>query len=126
VLPLREIEYTLPPELPRLVGYEAKWKPGTVEYRGTPSVAVEGPPATVEAVGSLARAAYTAVGLRDYGRVDVRLDATGTPFVIDVNANPDLTPSGNLGFPGTALEAGLSYPDLIGFIVDQALARHPG
>jgi D-alanine-D-alanine ligase len=125
VLPLREIHYTLPRELPRLVGYEAKWKPGTVEYRGTPSVPVDHPPETVEAVGSIARAAYTAVGLRDYGRVDVRLDARDRPVVIDVNANPDLTPSGNLGLPGTALEAGLSYPDLIRFIVEQALARRP-
>ena len=123
VLPLREIDYTLPPGLPRLVSYEAKWKPETVEYRGTPSVPVARPPEMVEAVGSIARAAYTAVGLRDYGRVDVRLDASDRPVVIDVNANPDLTPSGNLGLPGTALEAGLSYPDLIRYIVEQALAR---
>lgn len=126
VLPLREICYSLPPGLPRLVSYEAKWKPGTVQYRGTPSGPAAGPTELVEAVGSIARAAYTAVGLRDYGRVDVRLDGTSKPVVIDINANPDLTPSGNLGLPGTAMEAGMSYPDLIRFIVDQALARRPG
>src|SRR5205823_669256 len=84
-LPLREIRYTLPPELPRLMGYEAKWKPETVEYRETLPATVEDPPELVEAVSSVARAAYSALGLRDYGRVDLRLDTDGTPTVLDVN-----------------------------------------
>ena len=33
-----------------------------------------------------------AVELRDYGRVDLRVDAAGQPWVIDVNPNPDISP----------------------------------
>jgi D-alanine-D-alanine ligase len=125
VLPLREIRYTLPPELPQLMGYEAKWKPETVEYRETLPKTVDDPPDLVEAVSARARAAYTAIGVRDYGRVDMRLTDDGTPMVLDVNPNPDIVPGGDFGLAATALEAGLSFPDLVGFVVDQALAR-PG
>jgi D-alanine-D-alanine ligase len=123
VLPLREIRYTLPPGLPRLMGYEAKWKPETVEYRETLPATVDDPPELVESISSTARAAYTALGVRDYGRVDLRLDGAGTPVVLDVNPNPDIVPGGNFGLAATALAAGYSFPELIGFIVDQALAR---
>jgi D-alanine-D-alanine ligase len=126
VLPLREIRYTLPPELPRLMGYEAKWRPDTVEYRETLPATVDDPPELVESIASAARAAYAAIGVRDYGRVDIRLDRDGAPTVLEVNPNPDIVPTGNVGFAATALEAGLSFPDLIGFIVEQALARRPG
>jgi D-alanine-D-alanine ligase len=121
VLPLREIRYDLPPGLPRLVGYEAKWKPETAEYQGTMPATVEDPPESVAAVSSIARAAYSALGVRDYGRVDIRLEADGAPVVIDVNPNPDLGPGS--GLAAAALEGGLSYPDLIGFVLDEALAR---
>ncbi|HST26259.1 MAG TPA: ATP-grasp domain-containing protein [Gaiellaceae bacterium] len=123
VLPLREIGFALPDSLPRLVTYEAKWLPGSVEYRGTPSEPVTGPQELVEVVSETARAAYRAIGLRDYGRVDIRLDADGTPVVIDVNPNPDIAPSGNLGLAGAAADVGMSFPDLVAFVVDQALSR---
>ena len=123
VLPLREIRYTLPPELPRLMGYEAKWKPETIEYRETLPKTLDDPPDLVEAVSATARAAYTAIGVRDYGRVDLRLAPDGMPVVLDVNPNPDIVPGGDFGLAATALEAGLSFPDLVGFVVEQALAR---
>jgi D-alanine-D-alanine ligase len=122
VLPFQEIDYKLPRHLPRLVTFEAKWKPASVEYGGTWPTNVDGPPEVVDAVASTARAAYSAVGLRDYGRVDIRLDGEGRPLVIDVNAQPDLTP-GEFGLAANALRAGLGYNELVGFIVGEALAR---
>jgi D-alanine-D-alanine ligase len=126
VLPLREIRYTLPADLPRLLGYEAKWRPETVEFQETLPATVIDPPELVESIPATARAAYTALGVRDYGRVDIRLDRNGRPMVLDVNPNPEIVPRGHFGLAATALEGGLSFPDLITFIVDQALARRPG
>ena len=40
---------------------------------------------------TVARSAFAAMELRDYGRLDIRLAADGTPYVIDVNPNCDLS-----------------------------------
>lgn len=124
VLPLREIVYTLPPHLPRLLGYEAKWMPETVEYQETmPASPSDLAPELAESIAAAAQAAYSAIGVRDYGRVDVRVHPSAGPLVLDVNPNPPLVPGGTFGLAAAALDAGLSFLDLVGFIVDQALAR---
>jgi D-alanine-D-alanine ligase len=123
VLPLREIDYRLPPHLPRVLTYEAKWVEGSPEYGGTFSVpAPDVDSALAAQLETIARAAYRAAGLRDYGRVDIRLDPQAGPLVIEVNPNPELLP-GTGGIAGAALDAGLSFGDLVGFIVEQAVAR---
>ena len=53
-----------------------------------------------------------------YGRVDVRMDARGRLYVIDVNPNPDL--SADAGLARQAAAAGWSYPDLVGRIAELA------
>ena len=122
VLPLREIDYRLPPHLPRLLTYEAKWVEGSAEYGGTFSVSPDLDPELAAELRSIARAAYQATGLRDYGRVDIRLHPQDGPLVIEVNPNPELLP-GTGGIAGAALAAGLSFGDLVGLIVEQAVAR---
>ena len=123
VLPLAEIDFSAwPAGAPRVVTYDAKWRPDSPEYRGSPSVAA-GPlePALAARVREVARAAFRAVGLRDYGRVDLRLCAADGPLVIDVNPNPDLSP--DAGLARAAARGGLSHDDLCRTIVDRALAR---
>ena len=81
LLPLHEIDFSeMPPGRPRIVSFEAKWEETSAEYRGTKPVRCTGLAANVEArIGSVARAAFVAMDLRDYGRLDVRLAADGTP-----------------------------------------------
>ncbi|HEU0303087.1 MAG TPA: ATP-grasp domain-containing protein [Gaiellaceae bacterium] len=123
VLPLREIDYQLPPHLPRLLSYEAKWVTDSPEYGGTPAVAAPDVDGELgRQLRAIAQAAYRAMGLRDYGRVDIRLHPTAGPVVVDVNPNPELLP-GDAGIAAAALEAGLSFVELIRFIVEQAVAR---
>ena len=123
VLPLREVDYRLPPHLPRLLTYEAKWVTGSPEYGGTLTIAASDlDPELERQLHATAEAAYRAVGLRDYGRIDLRVHPTDGPVVVDVNPNPELLP-GELGIAGAALEAGLSFKELIRVIVEQAVAR---
>lgn len=52
-------------------------------------------------------AAWRAVGARGYLRLDLRLDADGTPRVLDVNPNPELAPE--VGIHRAVVEAGWSW-----------------
>ena len=124
LLPLHEIDFSeMPPGRPRIVSFEAKWEETSAEYRGTKPVRCTGLAANVEArIGSVARAAFVAMDLRDYGRLDVRLAADGTPYAIDVNPNCDLSEASG-GFARAGRAAGLAYEDLIRRIVDLALQR---
>jgi len=123
VLPLHEIDFAaMPSDRPRIVSYAAKWDEAHVDYAGTKPVPVRDmSAATVAEVERVARGAWRALGLRDYGRVDLRVDAAGTPWVIDVNPNPDISP--DAGVARSAAAAGLSYPQMIGRIADLAIAR---
>nr|HPQ60818.1 D-alanine--D-alanine ligase [Syntrophales bacterium] len=58
---------------------------------------------------------------RDYGRVDIRLGADGAPRVLEVNANPCISP--DAGFPAAAAARGLDFPALVGKFLDFALER---
>lgn len=124
-LPLFEIDFDedYPPDAPRMVTYISKWGPEEhPEYKGSWSVPVTDlPPAQAERVREVALAAYRALGLRDYGRVDLRLHAQRGPFVVDVNPNPDLSPCAGLNL--AADEAGLTHARLVGRIVQAALER---
>ena len=123
VLPLSEIDFSgLPAGAPPIVSYDAKWSSGSVEDVGTRPVLHPQLPAGVAArVRRAAVDAFRALGLRDYGRVDIRLAPSGTPFVVDVNPNCDL--SRTAGMARAAAAVGMDYGALVKLIVRYALRR---
>ena len=74
------------------------------------------------AIEALAVAAFTSLGCRDVGRVDVRLDGAGRPLVLEVNPLPGLTP-GYSDLPRAAAAAGMDFPGLVAAIVTAAARR---
>src|SRR5947209_17669602 len=123
-LPVVELDLSkLPDELPKIAGREVKWDKGTSAYETTRAVAakdLEG-----ELAGRLQETAlqvYSALKLRDYGRVDMRLTGDGRIYVIEANPNPWLAPEAEMAI--AASQAGRSYPEMIGDIVTHALARY--
>lgn len=108
----------------RVLTYASKWDEDSADYRGTSSIAAAVSPAALSRVAGVARRAFLALGMRDYGRVDLRLDARGRPFVIDVNPNCDVSTEG--GFAKAAARAGLGYAGAVGVILRGALARASG
>ncbi|HXT96706.1 MAG TPA: D-alanine--D-alanine ligase [Polyangia bacterium] len=125
MLPLYEIDFSeMPPGCPRIVSFDGKWVESSPEFRGTKPVPCEGlSAATLSRIAEVAERAFAAMELRDYARLDVRLAADGTPYVIDVNPNCDL--SEGAGFARAARAAGLGYDEVVRRIVDLALLRRP-
>lgn len=122
-LPIIELDLSkLPEGTPRIAGAEVKWGKGTKAYRDTKSAVAEGlPDETVFALQQAAIAAYQALELRDYGRIDMRLTDDGRVHVIEANPNPWL--SSRAEFPMAARKSGRTYTELIGEIVELAMAR---
>lgn len=124
-LPISEIDFTtMPPGKPRFVSYEAKWVPESVEYRSTVPVcpaAIDGPAAA--RLRRLALRAFRVCGCRDVARVDIRLDAQGRPFILEVNPNPDLSP--DAGLARAARAHGWTWEGLVERLALWAWRRSP-
>jgi D-alanine-D-alanine ligase len=101
--------------------YEAKWAEQSEEFRTSPlETPVYVPAAETERIDQVCRAAYRLVGLRDYGRVDIRLAPNGEPYVLEVNPNPYLNSAPLV----RGLEIiGRSFKQFVADLVWAALAR---
>ncbi len=121
VLPPAEIDFSpFPAGKPRLVGYRAKWVEDSFEFHNTTRT-FEFPPADRPLLAELRRlslAAWDVFQLRGYARVDFRVDAAGQPWILEVNANPCLSP--DAGLAAAAARGGLDYTALIGLILAAA------
>jgi D-alanine-D-alanine ligase len=101
--------------------FDAKWNPESLEYQTMPVIC----PADIDAATSdriydVARRSYTALGCRDYARVDLRFH-NGKPYVLEVNPNPCLAE--DAGFPNAARVAGYDYPAMATQIAEWAWWR---
>lgn len=120
VLPISEIMFKFSDE-PRIVDYCAKWLKESEEYKKTvPICPAELEPSTLDLVERKALQACAAMGCRDYARIDIRLKRE-TPYVLEVNPNPDISPDG--GFVRSLRAAGISYEEFIQEIICSALQR---
>jgi D-alanine-D-alanine ligase len=122
VLPISEIVYNLPDNLPRLLTFAAKWEADTVYFRGTTAVCPASLTATQKRqVAQIVVKTFRLFGCRGYARVDLRMDAKGNFYVIELNPNPDITP-GN-GSARQAEATGMPYTQFISKIIQLALER---
>jgi D-alanine-D-alanine ligase len=79
------------------------------------------PPEVTRAIEADALAAFAALGCRDIARADFRV-RDGVPYFLEINPLPGLSPdSGDIVF--LAYRMGLTYPQLIGMILDAATSR---
>jgi len=97
--------------------YQSKYTSGASEYLCPAGFS----PEVTAAVQAAGLAAFQAVGGGDYGRVDIIVDAGGTPQVLEVNTLPGMTETSLL--PKAAAAAGISYANLCEQMVQLAVAR---
>ena len=123
VLPLAEIDFSaFENGQPRIVDYAAKWEPESFSYQNTPRIIPPDlPPAVIARIRKVAIAAWRITGCRDYARVDMRLDDQGRLFLLEVNANPDISP--DAGFPAALTAAGRTFSSFVDLLLENALRR---
>jgi D-alanine-D-alanine ligase len=126
VLPPAEIDFSaFPSDKPRIVGYGAKWDGGSFEFQNTPRrfdfPASDAP--LLRRLSELAIECWRLFDLRGYARVDFRCDEAEQPWILEINANPCLSPIS--GFAAALERAGIGYDGGVQRILDAALPPGP-
>jgi D-alanine-D-alanine ligase len=111
--PILEMDFgKMPDDQHRIATAKVKWDEAYQERIDITVRPIEGlDPGIERKISALARRAFRALGMSGYARIDLRLDETGQPYLIEINANPDLA-SDDL-FAETAGLAGIEYPQLL-------------
>ncbi|MDD5598771.1 MAG: hypothetical protein PHV82_12560 [Victivallaceae bacterium] len=116
----------LPSHARKIYSYEAKW----VWDTSRAPLQIFQCPAPLSAklrenIEKLVRDTFRALEIRDWCRMDVRLDAAGVPNIIEVNPIPGILPDpkDNSCFPKAARTAGCSYSQLFQKVIDAAEKR---
>ena len=105
----------------RLFTYASKWDPNSSDYKNSRlyyDTQIE--PKLRDALTATARNAWRSVGARGYLRLDLRLDESGVPRVLDVNPNPEVSPE--VGMHRAVVEAGWTWERFVRQQVDWAVS----
>lgn len=120
VFPPREIFFgQVPEDAPKFATFHAKWNDAYRKKWGIKNAAAAPlPDGVLENLTRLARRIYRLLKIRGFGRIDVRITASGEVFVIEANPNPSLAHDED--FAQAADAAGTGYDALIQQILDEA------
>ncbi len=110
---------------PDILDYDSKWEVGSESFdRSYRSFAHRPEDRSLLAeLQELSMSCWHCFGLRGYARVDFRIDPRLGPMIIDINANPCLSP--DAGFAAALEKAGVSYDEAVHRLLEDAL-EHPG
>lgn len=122
-LPISEIDFAdMPKDKWKIITFLSKWAPGTDEDLGAmPCCPARVTKRDAARIVKAAQMAWRAVSGHGFGRVDMRMDSKGRPWILEVNPNPDFSPTAGLARMGLA--AGLDYTKLVGVLCEAAFAR---
>jgi D-alanine-D-alanine ligase len=119
VLPLISYVYLpIPGRRYGITDFETKWKEETIDFIIDPEVE----PKVRTRIEKAAKATFRAVGMRDYGAMDIRVRG-GQAYVLDANQNPDICELST--FYTSAQVSGYEYGDIMARIVRLAAERRP-
>lgn len=128
VLPIVEMKFeSLPSGVNPIYSYEAKW---IWDVRSRPLDIFECPaqlnPELKAEIERVCVEAYRILRCRDWCRMDIRLDASGRPNILELNPLPGVLPrpEDNSCFPKAARAAGMTYNQLINGVLDIACKRY--
>lgn len=112
------IEIRTPPQ--SWYDYQHRYTPGWSEH----VIPAPLPEATYARTQEVACLAHQALHCRDLSRADFVVPESGEPVLLEVNTIPGMTPTSL--FPDAARAAGISFEELVAYLVARALARARG
>jgi D-alanine-D-alanine ligase len=129
VLPPVEIDFhAMPKGRPHILSAAAKFDPKAAEYDATPAIFRQkrGDKIIHQRMQKLALGCWKAFRLSGFARIDMRVDSKGKPWVLEVNANPDLSidPGMDSGLSRAAYRTGLKFTDIIGRLIAAGEREH--
>jgi D-alanine-D-alanine ligase len=128
VLPLVEICFAaLRPSSVPVYSYEAKWLWDAPDHPlDIFTCPAEIGPELTATIAEMSRQAFHVLKCRDWCRIDIRLDATDQPAILEMNPLPGILPhaESHSCFPHAAVAAGIAYPNLIRHVLDLACQRY--
>ncbi|HLL89956.1 MAG TPA: ATP-grasp domain-containing protein [Tepidisphaeraceae bacterium] len=114
----------LPEGAPRIATSKVKWD---LDYQKRFDIrsgaAADLPTGAEQYINDLCKEAYRSLGLSGYARMDLRLTADGEVYLIEANANPQITADED--FADSARAAGFDYESLIQRILKLGLSYRP-
>lgn len=127
VLPIIEINLdSVPDGFNKIYSYEVKWFFDTREN----NLDIFKCPADIHPdlylnIENICKAAYKFLRIRDWARIDVRLDKDNVPNIVEVNPLPGIlpNPADNSCFPKAAREVGIDYNSMINLVLNEAINR---
>ncbi|PJE63343.1 hypothetical protein COU88_00065 [Candidatus Roizmanbacteria bacterium CG10_big_fil_rev_8_21_14_0_10_39_6] len=125
VLPLSRSVFTkMPVGMWHVYAYDAKWNRAASEYS---KIIIQKPPKSVSqklqtVISEIALDTYNILNCHDYGRVEVRVDNAGNPYVLELNPNPSI----DIGdcVPKVAEIEGFNYGDFLEEIIRLTVKRY--
>jgi D-alanine-D-alanine ligase len=105
---------------PRIMGYRSKWVEGSFEYENT-SRTFEMKEADMplhNQIREICLKCWKVFNLKGYARIDLRVDENNRPLILEINANPCISP--DAGFYVACSQAGHKFTDVVKRIIEDA------
>jgi D-alanine-D-alanine ligase len=122
VMPAAEMLYVdYPAGKPKILNYASKWDESSFEYHKTVRTfdLSPGDRALVEKMSEISLRCWKIFDMNGYIRVDFRVDEQNRPWVLEVNANPCLSP--DAGFVAACQQGGIDYTEMVKRIISAAI-----
>ncbi len=128
VLPIVEINLdTVPEGFNKIYSYEVKWFFDTRENQ----LDIFKCPAEIDKtiyqhIEKVCKDAFNVLRIKDWARIDIRLDENNIPNVIEINPLPGILPNpqDNSCYPKSARYAGMDYNIMLNTVLSEAVRRY--
>src|SRR3989344_1270723 len=122
VLPILKVDYSqLPPDLPRILGYESKWLPGSPYWNNIRYEEAKLNPEIERQLIDYSTRLFERLECKDYARFDFRASEQGEMKLLEVNPNPGWCWDGKMNIMATYQQ--MSYLELLRIILESAVER---